>query len=252
MLGRDTDRFLVNSSKYGWLFQKLAQLLPQKLKFRKNFWMSFPGFVKDLNFNYQFSNNRWSKTKLRRSLWWGRLGSKCWRFRWSMQLRWIWPRISSWRSWRRSLRRSPWRSLWRPLWWPRFLELSASRWGYFHILCILYNKAGIWEISKSSFLDPFIHSTLNMNFANFLKIAVPTKKSYLGWICEHSEIHPSYYFCDLFSLWRLRKFFGRKSALFLFYVLKDPPHSYDHFHVKIMVVGGCCVGGNNEKLIKKT
>ena len=45
--------------------------------------------------------------------------------------------------------------------------------------------------------------------------------------------------------------FGRKSLLFLIYVLKDPAHSYHHFHVKIMVVGGCCVGGNNEKLIKK-
>ena len=44
--------------------------------------------------------------------------------------------------------------------------------------------------------------------------------------------------------------FGRKSALFLIYVLKDPAHSCDHFHVKIMVVGGCCVGGNNEKLNK--
>ena len=26
---------------------------------------------------------------------------------------------------------------------------------------------------------------------------------------------------------------------------------FDNFLVEIMVVGGCCVGGNNEKLIKK-
>ena len=45
--------------------------------------------------------------------------------------------------------------------------------------------------------------------------------------------------------------FWSKIRIFLIYVLKDSPHSCDHFHVKIMVVGGCCVEGNNEKMFKK-
>ena len=36
IFGRDTERFLENSSKYGWIFQKSVQLMPQKLKFRNN------------------------------------------------------------------------------------------------------------------------------------------------------------------------------------------------------------------------
>ena len=44
--------------------------------------------------------------------------------------------------------------------------------------------------------------------------------------------------------------FWSKIHTFLIYVLKDPPHSCGNFHVKIMVVGGCCVGGNNKKLNK--
>ena len=40
--------------------------------------------------------------------------------------------------------------------------------------------------------------------------------------------------------------FWSKIRSFLIYVFKDPPCSCDHFHVKIMVVGGCCVGENNE------
>ena len=50
--------------------------------------------------------------------------------------------------------------------------------------------------------------------------------------------------------WRLRSFFGRKSPLFLIYILKDPPHSCDHFHAKIMVVGWCVWAELREKLIK--
>ena len=45
--------------------------------------------------------------------------------------------------------------------------------------------------------------------------------------------------------------FWSEFRTFLTNVLKDPSHSCDHFYVKIMVVGGCCVGGNNELLIKK-
>ena len=70
ILGHDTDRFLENSSKIdiGWVFQtstfspgyrftgKLIQTwiifpvirsdsCPRKLKFRRNFWMSFPDFT---------------------------------------------------------------------------------------------------------------------------------------------------------------------------------------------------------------
>ena len=37
---------------------------------------------------------------------------------------------------------------------------------------------------------------------------------------------------------------------FFIYILKDPPYSYDHFHIKIMIVGGRCVGRNFENLIK--
>ena len=46
--------------------------------------------------------------------------------------------------------------------------------------------------------------------------------------------------------------FWSKIRIFLIYVLKDSPHSCDHFHVKIMVVGGCDVEGNEDKLIKIT
>ena len=44
--------------------------------------------------------------------------------------------------------------------------------------------------------------------------------------------------------------FWSKIDTFKIFVLKDPPCSCDHFHVKIMVVSERCVGGNFKKLIK--
>ena len=72
--GHDTDRFLENWSKYGWIFQESVWLIPRfftktevlikflwirspeiglcplKLKFRKKLWMSFPGFANKQKF----------------------------------------------------------------------------------------------------------------------------------------------------------------------------------------------------------
>ena len=156
-------------------------------------------------FTYQFRRRRWYENMVRFRMCCVAMGPRYWRFHASMQCRslgiifWKW----RWRSSRRSSRRSPWRSLWRPprrpLWWPRFLELSASRWGYFLILLILY-KLG-WNLKIFIFLEPFIYSSLDMNFANFRKIAVPTKnlkKKHTRGEFEHSESHPCYYFCDFF------------------------------------------------------
>ena len=41
-----------------------------------------------------------------------------------------------------------------------------------------------------------------------------------------------------FKNWRLQEFFGRKSTFFLIYGPKDSPCSCDHFHTKLLVVGG--------------
>ena len=43
-----------------------------------------------------------------------------------------------------------------------------------------------------------------------------------------------------------------ESDIFLIYVLKDPHDPYDHFNIKISVVGWGCVGEKREKLIKKS
>ena len=44
------------------------------------------------------------------------------------------------------------------------------------------------------------------------------------------------------SQWRIREYFGRKSTFFLIRGSKDSPCSWDHFHTKLLVVGGRYVG----------